>query len=82
MPAKNSDGVPAFQLLKNGASRQHYEGLQNSPRLIARLGIKSARLGIGTAHNELLHGEIKGWVCNIILSNDLQTGFRIFIFAK
>ena len=84
MLAKNSDGVSALQVLKNGASRQHYEALHNSSRLLARLGVKAARLGVGTTRNEQLHRELKGWMRNIILSHEqrIQTGFRIFVFAK
>ena len=39
MLAKNSDGLSALQVLSNGASREHYEALQNSSRLFARLGV-------------------------------------------
>ena len=38
MSKKNSDGDTALQLLRNGASRKHYEGLQNTSRLLALLG--------------------------------------------
>ena len=62
MQGKNSDGVTALQILKNGASRKHYEGLQNSSRLFALLGPKGVRLGTGTARNEQLHREIKAWM--------------------
>ena len=84
MNSKNSDGVTALQILKNGASRKHYECLQNSSRLFARLGPKGARLGTGTARNEQLHRELKSWLRNIIMSHKdrLQNGYRIFILAK
>ena len=84
MNSKNSDGDTALKILRNGASRNHYEGLQNSSRLFARLGPKGARLGTGTARNEQLHRELKSWMRNIIMShqNRLKNGFRIFILAK
>ena len=62
MSNKNSDGNTALQLLKNGASRKHYEGLQNTSRLLALLGSKAERLGTGTARNEQLHRELKSWM--------------------
>ena len=59
MVRKDSHGKSAMEFIKNGASREHYEGLQNSSRLIAHLGKLSERLGAGTARNEQLHNEIK-----------------------
>ena len=84
MNCKNSDGVTALKILQNGALRKHYEGLQNSSRLFARLGPKDVRLGTGTARNEQLHHELKSRLWNIIMSHQdrLQNGFRIFILAQ
>ena len=84
MQRKNSDGIPAIKILQNGASRQHFEGLQNSSRLRARLGIKGKRLGVGTTRNEQLHRELKSWMRNIYQCHldRLQTGFRLFVFTK
>ena len=84
MQRTNGKNVTALQILKNGASRLHFEGLQNSSRLLARLGTKGNRLGTGTARNEQLHKELKGWMRNIfqIHSDRLQRGFRIFELSK
>ena len=84
MQQTNGKNVTALQILKNGASRLHFEGLQNSSRLLARLGTKGNRLGTGTARNEQLHKELKGWMRNIfqIHSDRLQRGFRIFELSK
>ena len=82
MSNKNSDGNTALQLLKNGASRKHYEGLQNTSRLFALLGSKG--LGTGTARNEQLHRELKSWMRNIIISHKdrFLNGLSIFILSK
>ena len=69
MSQKNSDGVTAKTVLQNGSSRRHYEGLQNSSRLLARLGVKGARLGTGTSRNEQIHRELKSWMSNIYMSH-------------
>ena len=84
MQRTNGKGVSALVILKNGASRTHFEGLQNSSRLLARLGRKGARLGTGTMRNEQLHRELKSWMQNIYQSHRgrLQNGFRIFELAK
>ena len=84
MQRTNSKNVTVLQILKNGASRIHYEGLQNSSRLFARLGIKGVRLGLGTTRNEQLHKELKCWMRNIfqIHRDRLQRGFRIFELSK
>ena len=82
--AKNSDGLTVLQILKNGASRVHFEALQNSSRLFARLGPKGDRLGTGTTRNEQLHRELKSWMRNIILSHRgrFENGIRIFLLFK
>ena len=59
MKRKNSKSVTALKILQNGASRLHFEGLQNSSRLIALLGNKANRLATGTTRNEQLHRELK-----------------------
>ena len=84
MNRKNDKGVTVLQVLQNGASRLHFEGLQNSSRLICLLGRKAKRLGTGTTRNEQLHREIKSWFRNIVQSHEgrLQTAIRIFSFAK
>ena len=84
MQNTNGKNVTALQILKNGATRVHFEGLQNSSRLLARLGTKGNRLGTGTARNEQLHKELKGWMRNIfqIHRDRLQRGFRIFELSK
>ena len=84
MLRKNSQGVTALTILKNGASRNHYEGLQNSSRLLALLGTKANRLGTGTARNEQLHRELKSWMRNIRMAHidRVYNGLRIFMFAK
>ena len=84
MQRKNSSGVSAIKILQNGASRKHFEGLQNSSRLRVRLGIKGKRLGVGTTRNEQLHRELKSWMRNIYQCHvdRLKTGFRLFLFTK
>ena len=84
MQRKNSNGVTALQVLRNGATRQHFECLQNSSRLIARLEPKESLLGVGTTRNEQLHREIKSWMRNIYTAHKdrLQCGLRIFLLAK
>ena len=84
MQRKNKKGVSALTILKNGASRVHFEALQNSSRLLAHLGLKGKRLAIGTTRNEQLHKELKSWGRNIYHSHKgrLQSGFRIFELAK
>ena len=84
MHRKNSSGYTALQILKNGSSREHYEGLQNSSRLLSRLGPERARLGTGTTRNEQLHREIKSWMRNIISSHRqrLESGLRVFLLSK
>ena len=84
MSQKNSDGVTAKTVLKNGSSRWHYEGLQNSSRLFARLGVKGARLGTGTSRNEQIHRELKSWMSNIYMSHRdrYESSLRIFLLAK
>ena len=73
-----------MKILQRGAARHHYEGLQNSSRLIARLGSVGCRLGTGTTRNEQLHRELKSWSRNIYQCHRsrLQNGFRIFELAK
>ena len=84
MHRKDSSGYTALQILKNGCSREHYEGLQNSSRLLSRLGPERARLGTGTTRNEQLHREIKSWMRNIISSHRqrIENGFRVFLLSK
>ena len=84
MDAKNSDGLTVLQIVKNGASRVHFEALQNSSRLFSRLGPKGDRLGTGTTRNEQLHRELKSWMRNIILSHKgrFENGIRIFLLFK
>ena len=84
MHRKNSSGYTALQVLKNGSSRDHYEGLQNSSRLLSRLGPERARLGTGTTRNEQLHRELKSWMRNIISSHRqrLKSGLRVFRLSK
>ena len=84
MQRKNSDGTTALSVLQNASTRQHFEALQNSSRLMALLGVIGFRLGTGTTRNEQLHREIKSWTRNIYTSHAgrLQSGFRIFLFAK
>ena len=81
---KNSKGVTALEILRNGSSRHHFEGLQNASRLIARLGPRGVRLGTGTARNEQLHRELKAWCRNIYQTHKgrLLDVFRIFVMAK
>ena len=84
MERKNISGVALRQIIINGASRQHFEGLQNGSRLLERLGPKGVQLGVGTTRNEQLHRELKSWIRNIYQTHEdrLQTGLRIFLFAK
>ena len=84
MKRRNGKGVSALQIMKNGASREHFEALQNCSRLLAHLGSKGARLGTGTTRNEQLHRELKSWTQNIYQSHRgrLLNGFRIFVMAK
>ena len=84
MNKKDSKGTTVAQILQNGASRIHFEGLQNASRLMVRLGVKGERLGVGTTRNEQLHRELKSWMRNIYQSHEdrLQIGFRIFMFTK
>ena len=84
MNRKNSSGYTALQVLENGSSREHYEGLQNSSRLLSRLGPERARLATGTTRNEQLHRELKSWMRNIISSHRqrLESGLRVFLLSK
>ena len=84
MGRKNSSGETIFKIIKNGASRVHFEGLMNGSRLLMRLGTKGTRLGIGTTRNEQLHRELKSWMRNIyqIHEDRLLTGLSIFLFCK
>ena len=84
MGRKNSSGDTIFKIIKNGASRVHFEGLMNGSRLLMRLGTKGTRLGIGTTRNEQLHRELKSWMRNIyqIHEDRLLTGLNIFLFCK
>ena len=84
MGRKNSSGITVLQIIKNGASRLHFEGLMNGSRLLMHLGSKGSRLGIGTTRNEQLHRELKSWMRNIyqIHEDRLQIGLRIFLFCK
>ena len=59
MKRKNSKGVSAIQIMKSGASREHFEGLQNCSPLLAILGTKRSCSGTGTTRNEQLHRELK-----------------------
>ena len=84
MKRTNSNGKSACTILKNGASRTHFEALQNSSRLLARVGPKGFRLGTGTMRNEQVHRKLKFWLSNICQSHRgrLQIGFRVFELAK
>ena len=84
MGKRNSKGVTALKILQNAATRHHYEYLQNSSRLIARLGINAVRLAVGTTRNEQLHREFNGWMRNIRMSHTtrLLICIRIFVFLK
>ena len=84
MQRTNGKGVTALDILKNGSSRSHYEGLRNASRLMTYLGAKASRLAIGTTRNEQLHRELKSWSRNIYQCHRgrLQTAFRIFELAK
>lgn len=81
---ENTKGRTALKILQNGASRFHFEGLQNSSRLMALLGSRGSRLGTGTTRNEQLHYELKSWSRNIYQSHEyrLRNAFRIFELAK
>ena len=81
---RNSKGVSALRILRNAATRTHYEYLQNSSRLIAFLGDKAFRLGVGTTTNEQLHHELKIWMRNIRMSHFTRFYIctRIFVFMK
>ena len=84
MARKNKNGVSALRILQNGASRCHFECLQNSSRLMALLGPRGTRLGTGTTRNEQLHREVKSWSRNIYQSHKyrLRNTFRIFELTK
>ena len=84
MGRKNSSGVTALNILRNASSRDHFEALQNSSRLLTRLGAKGKRLGVGTTRNEQLHKELKFWMSNIYQShkNSLESRLQISMFAK
>ena len=84
MNRRNSNGVTALKILQNASSREHYEYLQNSSRLIALLGKKAVRLAVGTTRNEQLHYEFKSWMRNIRMSHvtRLQICIKIFVFSK
>ena len=84
MDKRNSKGVTALKILQNAATRVHYEYLQNSSRLIAYLGKKAVRLGVGTTRNEQLHHELKTWMRNIRMSHltRFYICIRIFLFLK
>ena len=75
MLRKNNKGVTAMQILQNGGSREHFEGLQNSSLLLARLGTKASRLGIGTTRNEQLHRELNHGC--VTLCNLMKDGYRL-----
>ena len=81
---KSKKGVTALKILKNGWSREHFEALQNSSRLLSRLGAAGSRLGAGTTRNEQLHRELKSWGRNIYQAHipRLQNGLRIFELTK
>ena len=84
MDKRNSKGVTALKILQNAATRIHYEYLQNSSRLIAYLGKKAVRLGVGTTRNEQLHHELTTWMRNIRMSHltRFYICIRIFLFLK
>ena len=84
MECKSKKGVTALKILKNGGSREHFEALQNSSRLLSRLGAAGRRLGAGTTRNEQLHKELKSWGRNIYQAHipRLQNGLRIFELTK
>ena len=84
MGCKNKKGVTALRILKNGGSREHFEALQNSSRLLSRLGAAGHRLGAGTTRNEQLHRELKSWGRNLYQAHipRLQNGLRIFELTK
>lgn len=84
MQRKNKSGTSALTILKNSASREHFEGLQNSSRLMTLLGASRNRLGVGTTRNEQLHRQLKSWGHNIYQSHKgrLQSAFRIFEITK
>ena len=62
----------------------YYEFLQNSSRLIAYLGHKAVRLGVGTTRNEQLHYELKFWMRNIRMSHltRFYICIRVFVLMK
>ena len=84
MSRTNKNGVNALRILQNGSSRSHYEYLQNSSRLLTRLGNSGLRLAVGTTRNEQLHYEFKTWMRNIRMSHitRLYTCIRVFVFCK
>ena len=84
MGKRNSKGVTALKILQNAATRHHYEYLQNSSRLIARLGKNAVRLAVGTTRNEQLHREFNVWMRNIRRSHTtrLLICIQIFVFLK
>ena len=84
MQKKNSKAVTALNILINGSSRTHYEFLQNSSRLMTRLGDKGMMLGTGTTRNEQLHRELKSWGRNIMKAHigRINTGLKIFVLTK
>ena len=75
----NSNVKSVCTILKNCASRTHFEALHNSSRLLARVGPKGFRLGTGTMRNEQVHR-----MSNIYQSHRgrLQIGLRVFELAK
>ena len=84
MNKTNSKGVKALKILQNASSRLHYEYLQNSTRLLNRLGKSGLRLAVGTTRNEQLHCEFKTWMRNIRMSHitRLSICIQIFVFTK
>ena len=84
MARKNCKGTTALKIMQNGASRLHYECLQNSTRLVTRLGAKATMLGAGTTRNEQLHRELKSWGRNIMMAHvdRIHNGISLFVMAK
>ena len=84
MGRKNAKGVTAAEILRRGASWDHFQGLQNASRLLTHLGSKGKRLGTGTTRNEQLHMEMKAWGRNIyqVHLGPLQCRLRIFELGK
>ena len=77
--------MSALRVLQNASSREHYEFLQNSSRLIARLGKSALRLAVGTTRNEQLHHEFKIWTRNIRMSHVTRIqilSIRVFVIVK